>query len=280
MRLEISETLSPEALRAHEISMERGASSWLSAIPLAEMDYHLEKRAFWDAINIRYNWPLSRLPTKCPCGDSFNLQHALKCHKGGFLIQRHNILRDLTADLLAEVCHDVAVEPPLESLTGETFDLRSAVKGDDARLDVSARGFWTRGQRAFFDVKVFDPNAQWYSGQTLPQTYTTNENTKKRSYNQRVLEVENGTFTPLIFSCYGGMGVECSHFFKRLSNLLAEKRDENVSLVTSWIRTKISFALLRSILLCVRGTRFRYYKYKFSDIDFETETKESFINTM
>ena len=64
------------------------------------------------------------------------------------------------------MCKDVAVEPILESLSGETFELASAIRSDEARLDVSARGFWTRGQRAFFDVKVFDPNAQRYSGQS------------------------------------------------------------------------------------------------------------------
>ena len=28
---------------------------------------------------------------------------------------------------------------------------------EEARSDISARGFWRRGQRAFFDIRVFDP---------------------------------------------------------------------------------------------------------------------------
>ena len=55
----------------------------------------------------------------------------------GFPIQRHNELRNLTADLLAEVCKDVAVEPPLESLTDEKLKLASAISSDKACLDVS-----------------------------------------------------------------------------------------------------------------------------------------------
>ena len=277
---EVTEQMRDVELRTVNINMEKGASNWLSSIPMSDFDFHLSKREFWDAINIRYNWPLSNLPTKCPCGEHFDLDHALKCHKGGFLIQRHNEIRDLTADLLAEVCKAVAVEPPLERLTGEKLELASAISSDEARLDVSARGFWQRGQRAFFDVKVFNPNAQRHVGQSLAQCYISNEKDKKRSYCERVLEVENGTFTPLIFNCFGGMGPECHHFYKRLCGLLAEKRDEKLSMVTSWVRTRISFALLRSSLMCVRGTRHRYYKCKFSETDIEKDLQETRVEPL
>ena len=277
---EVTGQMSDVELKTNSINMEKGASNWLTTIPIGDFDFHLNKREFWDAINIRYNWPLSNLPTKCPCGASFDVDHALKCHKGGFLIQRHNELRDLTADLLAEVCKDVAVEPSLESLTGEKLKLASAISSDEARLDVSARGFWQRGQRAFFDVKVFNPNAQRHLGQTLAQCYISNEKDKKRSYCERVLEVENGTFTPLIFNCFGGMGPECRQFYKRLCGLLAEKRDDKLSMVTSWVRTKISFALLRSCLMCVRGTRHRYYKCKFSEVDIERDLEETRVEPL
>ena len=70
-------------------------------------------------------------------------------------------MRDLTADLLTEVCYDVEVEPKLQELTGEHMHLRSANTEDGARLDVRARGFWGHSsQCAFFDVRIFYPNAQ------------------------------------------------------------------------------------------------------------------------
>ena len=47
---------------------------------------------------------------------------------------------------------------------------------------------------------------------------------------------------------------ECSTFYNRLSNLLSEKRDIPPSVALNWIRTKISLALLKSCLLCLRGT--------------------------
>ena len=117
------------------------------------------------------------------------------------------MLRDLTANLLSEVCPDVSIEPSLNELTGKTLMYRSANTAADAHLDVSARGVWTKGQRAFFDIRVFDPLTRRCQGQSLAQTYVTNEKEKKRMYNRRVLEVENGTFTPLVFNVYGGMGI-------------------------------------------------------------------------
>ena len=276
----LKEIVSPELKISVEIAMEKGASSWLTTLPLTDMDFHLTKREFWDAVNIRYAWPLTGLPSRCACGDPFNLEHALKCKKGGFIIQRHNELRDLTADLLDEVCNDVAIEPPLETLTGETFKYKTANVADDARLDVSARGFWLRGQRAFFDVKVFNPNARRYLNQTPCQAYHANEQDKKRNYNERILEVENGSFTPLVFSAHGGMGWECRRFFKRLCGLIAEKRGENIASVTSVVRTRISFALLRSSLMCFRGTRHRYYKWKIQDADIECLREETKIRSM
>ena len=49
---------------------------------------------------------------------------------------------------------------------------------------------------------------------------------KKRKYVEFVLDVEGGTFTPLVFSVFGGIGQECQMFYKRLCLLLAEKHGE------------------------------------------------------
>jgi hypothetical protein len=234
--------MSPEQSRANDINCEIGASIWLTTLPIEKSGFYLTKREFWDSVLLRYVWPLTRLPSRCACGHSFNLTHALSCKKGGFVIHRHNEIRDLTSDLLEEVCHDVCVEPTLVELTEEEMSNRTANTSPEARLDISARGVWARNQRAFFDVRVFNPNAQRFQNQTLKGAYIANEKEKKRSYSQRILEVENGTFTPLVFSVHGGMGEECKMFYKRLSSLLSEKRKEDLLSVNAWVRTKIRFA--------------------------------------
>ena len=53
----------------------------------------------------------------------------------------------------------------------------------------------------------------------------------------------------------GGMAKECIRFYKRLSEMIADKRKAPVSIVTKNVRTLISFSLLRSTIRCIRGSR-------------------------
>ena len=105
--------------------------------------------------------------------------------------------------MLDMVCYDVEVEPVLQVLTGETLE-RGANTAPGARLDIHARGVWERQRSAFFDVRVFHPNADSYRDLSPKQIYRQHENEKKRKYATRVLEIEQGTFTPLVFSTTGG----------------------------------------------------------------------------
>ena len=79
---------------------------------------------------------------------------------GGFVTLRNNKVRDVTARLLSEVCKDVELEPSLLTLNGKEQTMSNAAKkNDEVRLDLCARSFWVSGQKAFIDVRVFDPNA-------------------------------------------------------------------------------------------------------------------------
>ena len=246
--------MTKEQLRAHDLSQMKGASNWLTALPIELENVTLNKREFADAIALRYRWQLKRLPTVCPCGKPYDVDHAMNCMKGGFINQRHNRVRNLLANVLSEVQKDVAIEPVLMPITGEELP-DAANTADEARLDISARGFWQEGQRAFFDVRVFNPFAPTHLQSSIAKCFDSNEREKKRRYNQRVIQIEHGTFSPLIFTPYGGVSRETEHFIKTLSAKLSEKRDVPYSTVINWMRSKISFALLRSAILCVRGTR-------------------------
>ena len=105
----------------------------------------------------------------CVCGVRFTVDHAMICTRGGFIIQRHNELRDLEAELLKMVCYDVEVKPGLQPVTGEELN-RGANQSHDARLDVHARGFRERQRSAYFDIRGVRM-AQWLSA--VPSTSAT-----------------------------------------------------------------------------------------------------------
>ena len=106
--------------------------------------------------------------------------------------------------------------------------------------------------------------------------YRTNEQTKKRTYNTRILKVENAAFTTLVFSCFEGQGFECKRFFQRINDKLSEKREVSPSLPMTYIRAKLSFSLIRSSLLCFRGRRLLKDKNRatFSETDWNIAIAE------
>ena len=57
---------------------------------------------------------------------SFTIDHALNCATSGFPALRHDEVRDFTANLMSEVCHDVCVEPPLQPLTSDHLSYATA----------------------------------------------------------------------------------------------------------------------------------------------------------
>ena len=109
------------------------------------MNFTLNKREFWDAIKLRYVWEFNDMPKVCVRGDLFDADHAMICMRGGFIIQRHNEIRDLEAGNWQVVCTDVEMEPVFQEVTGKVLP-RGANKAPDARPDIRARGFWAREQ--------------------------------------------------------------------------------------------------------------------------------------
>ena len=67
------------------------------------------------------------------------------------------------------------------------------------------------------------------------------------------MNVEHGTLTRLVFSLLGGEGSETSMFHKHITQKIADKREEKYKKVQIMIRCKLSFLILRSVLLSIRG---------------------------
>jgi len=137
------------------------------------MNFDLNKSEFRDAVKLRYNWEVPDTPSVCVCGHIFNVDHAMICKRGGFIIQRYNELRDLEVELLSMVCNGVETEPVLHDITGEELN-RGANTAPDAQLDIVA-GDSGRGRGRLFlmseyAIRMQIPIEIWiqtrYSGST------------------------------------------------------------------------------------------------------------------
>ena len=89
-------------------------------------------------------------------------------------------------------------------------------------------------------------------GKTTSTIFKEQEKEEKRKNQQRVQDVEMGSFTPLVFGTNGGMGADCNCFLKRLAEKLSEKNEEPYHITITWIRTLLSFEILRSVHTRVR----------------------------
>eukprot|EP00731_Ephydatia_muelleri_P018870 Em0011g910a len=119
--------LSESSQRSMVLTQEKGASSWLTTLPISEHSFALHK------------------------------EHALSCPFGGYPTLCHNEIQNLTAKLL---CHSVTFEPTLQPVTRETFKFASTTTDIGARSDIAADGFWGgHFEKTFFDIRVLNPLA-------------------------------------------------------------------------------------------------------------------------
>ena len=174
---ELRQQLEPTLQRAVELSSVKGASNWLTTLPLNEHGFALHKSTFQDALALRYGWPPLRTPTLCACGASFFVDHVLSCPKGGLPSLCPNEIRDLTATLLTEVCSQVCTEPELQPVHNpDEFHLSTSNTQEGACLDIAMNGFWgSRSERCFIDVRVFNPLAPSNSSSSLSSTFKKHE---------------------------------------------------------------------------------------------------------
>ena len=92
------------------------------------------------------------------------------------------------------------------------------------------------------------------------------------------MEIEQGSFTPLVFTTTGGMADECIKYHSKLAELIAKKKGESCSNAISWIRAKVSLAVVRSAILCLRGSISRRRQLDFADSDLQMDNIKALPN--
>ncbi len=246
---------SPHLKRLMLLAREKGAGAWLTTLPIQSLGYALNKEDFRGSLCIRYGWRIRNMPINCACGSENSINHSLVCKIGGYSIFRHNIVRDAIAEILRETCKDVVIEPELIPIDADYNFNSTGNLAEKARLDVSSVGLWSPLEKNFMDVRVFHPNAPSYQNRKLGALYKDHERQKKSAYSSRVNQVEKSTFTPMVFSTFGGMGEECHRALQRAAGKIAYRRKESYADVMGHITTRIRMCILRTVLMSVRGSR-------------------------
>ena len=132
--------------------------------------------------------------------------------------------------------------------------LASANTDDGAWLDVRAGGFWKSCQDAYFDVRVFHPNAPSNRSRSPSAMY------KKHEDEKNVWPACTWNWTWRLHATYTfnlrWYGKRSSDFLQTLGRLaVSETRRLLYSSLMGWLRCKLSFAILRSTVIYIRGSR-------------------------
>ena len=81
--------------------------------------------------------------------NKFDIQHSIRCKKGDFIYVKHNDLRDLTANMMSEVCKDTKIKPKVTPLSGGEVQGKMSNKLNEAKEDIRNRGFWEQSNKHF-----------------------------------------------------------------------------------------------------------------------------------
>ena len=117
-------------------------------------------------------------------------------------------------------------------------------------------GLWgSRFEPTLLDVRLFNPYARSNPSAPRATVYRRHEKAKRRHYEERVRNVEQVSFVPVVISASGGMGKAASPLYARVAALVAAKKSEQYCHVMAYVRCKLSFSLLKSCIMCLRGCR-------------------------
>lgn len=232
--------------------------AWLTATPDRLNGTDLSSAEFRDSLRLRFGLTPNSLPHRCDgCQQRFTVGHAMSCKKGGLVLLRHNDVANEWHELCAQALTPSAVtDEPLIN-TGQCrrgSDRAYTEPVAELRGDVAAHGFWTRGSTAVFDIRVTDLENQSQQGANPDKVLARHEKEKKLKYSAHC-ERQRKHFTPLVFSVDGLTGIECDAASKRLASALASKWKRSYGEVCSFVRTRLSIALVRSASRCLRWDR-------------------------
>ena len=223
-------------------------SGWLSITPTLENHFDMNPDEFRDSLALRYGRTPCKMPSLCDGdGEIFDVDHALNCAKGGLVYARHNELRDLNCSLLELAGLKQILSEPIVTDDGEEL----------LRADWAARGFWESQKQALFDGCVVNADSPSLQNSSLEAIFNQRKQRKNKTYKEAA-EARRATFSPIIATCDAVFDKEAEIYFKRLAVHLSQKWKSNYSVTLGFIRARMQLCILRSVSLCLRGSRTKW----------------------
>ena len=74
---QVKGSVSGKTLKDVHLATQKGVSSWLTVLPIRDMNFDLNKSEFRDAVKLKDDWEVPDMPSVCVCRDPFNVDHAM-----------------------------------------------------------------------------------------------------------------------------------------------------------------------------------------------------------
>eukprot|EP00116_Pleurobrachia_bachei_P013135 sb/3473397/ len=147
----IKQKQSPKEQRKLDWISEKGASSFLTCLPLEKLRFHLTIQEFHDAMSLRYNMPI--------VGETLSNMH--------YHVRKVDICFTQTQPCSRLHCRGTGQSMLQHSdRTKPSFNQRAG----SSENSISTRDFWASMDKAFFDDRVLNSQATSDSIQSIPQT--------------------------------------------------------------------------------------------------------------
>ena len=113
--------------------------------------------------------------------------------------------------------------------------------------------FWgCKHQKAFCDVKVFIANAPSYNGTQVYSLFDVLNMRNDGSMSNVLGKLRWAPLHPFYFSAFGGMGYAATILYNR-PTFLVPLWEFSYSSVMLWLHCTVSYSLLHSTIICLRG---------------------------
>ena len=104
---------------------------------------------------------------------------------------------------------------------------------------------------------ILNPDRDFLRDQALANIIETRRNKKKVTYSEAA-EQRRATFTPFIATCNAVLDKEAESYIKRLALFLSKKWSCHNARACGWLRARLQICILRSVSLCIRGSRTKW----------------------